>query len=519
MLQCILFVGLVDRPQLVRTEGRLGDLKLAEGELGERSPGRHLASEGSAAGDAGPPVLLLAAREIPDDEGPAQLLEGGVALGAGPVEDADLARLGRDPVPGRGGVRLLVADDAALRPLLREAVVSVHEVVAPHPGLESLLLQVAVDLQHVVGVEGARVLSAAARAEGPRAPLVVADVHPLRPKHVDVLVEDVEVDPVGLRVRGAIRVRPRHVGVLGHVAPGGSDVVGVAERLHLGDDLEPVGFGPLGELPHVVLLEVAATADADVERRGEALCSPERDPLSELVHRLAVRVPLGDRTPPAGADLGMGLEAHPAAHLEHDAVVLEAQQEVAKVAPREAELVAAGQVQVHPAHGQERPIAHERPAHGDALLAPRVDELDEGRDAVEGAAIVTAGDDGAFCVDREQIALGSLGHCRAGSPGSRSDRRGGRLAHDDRRASLGSRADYDRQRDAELVGHDLGQESPWCLRPRVARRHDHHGIGQEQPRVLVAALPRERPDRVGRSRCLGRGGGGERYEGGGEERH
>ena len=299
------------------------------------------------------------------------------------------------PVPRGGGVRLLVADDAALRPLLREAVVPVHEVVAPHPGLDAFLLQVAVDLEHVVGVERARVLPPAARAEGPRPPLVVADVHPLRAKHVDVLVEDVEEDPVGLRVRGAIGVRPRHVGVLGHVAPGGGDVVGVAQRLHLGDDLEAVSFGPLGEMPHVVLLDVAAAADPDVERGGEAPGGPERDPLAQLVHRLAVGVPLGDRAPPAGADLGMRLETHASAHLEHDAVVLEAQQEVPEVAPREAELVAARQVQVHPAHGQERPVAHERPAHGDALLAPPVDELDEGRDAVEGAAVVASGHDGA----------------------------------------------------------------------------------------------------------------------------
>ena len=520
LLQRILFSGVVGRPQQVRAESRLGDLQLAQRELRKRAPRGHLAAEGAAAGDAGAPVLLFAAGEVADDEGPPQLLEGGVTLRAGPVEDADLARRGGDAVTGGGRVGLLVADDAALRPLLREAVVPVHEVVAPQPGLDALLLQVAVDLEHVVGVEGARILAPAARAEGSRPPLVVADVHPLRAQHVDVLVQDVEQDAVGLRVRGAVGVRPAHVGVLGHVAPRRGDVVGVAERLYLGDDLEPVSFGPFREAPHVVFLDVRTAADPHVERGGKAPSGPERDALAELVHRLAVGVPLSDRASPAGADLRVGLETHPSAHLEHDAVELEAQQEVAEVAPGEAELVAPRQVEVDPAHGQERPVAHARPAHGDALLAPPVDELDEGRDAVERAAVVAPGDCGSRRVDREQVALRGFGHRRRGARDRAGHRCGRRLADYDRRPAFRRGTDHDGERDAELVGHQLRQQPPRPLRALVARGHDHDGIGEQQPRLLVAALARERPDRVGRPRRLHRRGGGqERDEGGGQHRY
>jgi hypothetical protein len=52
----------------------------------------------------------------------------------------------------------------------------------------------------------------------------------------------------------------------------------------------------------------------------------------------------------------MGVEAHPAADLEHEAVELVAQQEVAEVALGEGELLSPGQVDVDPPDGENRPV-------------------------------------------------------------------------------------------------------------------------------------------------------------------
>ena len=67
---------------------------------------------------------------------------------------------------------------------------------------------------------------------------------------------------------------------------------------------------------------------------------------------------------------GWSLEAHRAAHLEHDAVVLVAEQEVAQVAAREAELVAARKIEVDPANREGGPVADARLTGEGALVAP-----------------------------------------------------------------------------------------------------------------------------------------------------
>ena len=107
-----------------------------------------------------------------------------------------------------------------------------------------------------------------------------------------------------------------------------------------------------------------------------------------------------------GADLGMRVEAQAAADLEHDPVELVAQQEVAHVAAGEAELVAAGKVEVDPAHGQEGPVANPRLPQGHALLAPALDELQRDDDPVEGAAVVAAGHHDPRGPDHEGVPFG-----------------------------------------------------------------------------------------------------------------
>ena len=57
----------------------------------------------------------------------------------------DLPGGGGEDVAGRARVRPLVAHEATLGPLLAEPVVAVDQVVAPHPGLDALLLQVTLD--------------------------------------------------------------------------------------------------------------------------------------------------------------------------------------------------------------------------------------------------------------------------------------------------------------------------------------------------------------------------------------
>jgi hypothetical protein len=274
------------------------------------------------------------------------------------------------------------------------------------------------------------------------------------------------------------------------------EVVGVAERLDLGDDLETVVLGPGGEAPHVVLLEVAAAAHAHVERGREAVRRAERDAFAELVHRLAVRVPLGDGAAPAHADLRVRVEPHPAAHLEHDPVPLLAQQEVAHVATREAELVAARQVEVDPAEGERGPVPHQGLAHGEALMAPAVDELQERRARVERAAVVASGEHGARVVHRQQVALGRLRHSRLHPGHGRRHERLRDLAHDEREPSLRRRPHGHRDRDAELVRELLGQQASGKLHAPVAIGHDDHRIAQEQPVVGVPGFLRDRPDRI-----------------------
>ena len=147
------------------------------------------------AGDAAAPVLLLAAGEVADDEGPAQLLEGRVALLARPVQDVDVARRGGDPVARRRACP--AARSGRRRPPTSCFPKRLWPSTKWSPHIQVSIpfsREVPVDLEDVLGVELARVLAAAARAEGPRPPLVVADVDALRPQHVEVLVEDVEED-------------------------------------------------------------------------------------------------------------------------------------------------------------------------------------------------------------------------------------------------------------------------------------------------------------------------------------
>ena len=164
-----------------------------------------------------------------------------------------------------------------------------------------------------------------------------------------------------------------------------------------------------------------------------------------------------------------------------------------------------------PAQGQEGPVADDGLAHGDALLAPAVDELDEGGDAVEGAAVVAAGHHGPRRVDGEQVPLG-----RVRCPGPRAPDRGGHdlgggLAHDDGGPTLGSGAHRHRDRHAEVVGDELGEQAPGVLRPRVARRHHDRGVRQEEPRVRDARLAGDGPEGE-----RGRGGRGIGAEPGGK---
>src|SRR5262249_28721924 len=173
------------RPEQVDAQGCVRDLQLAEHDLLERAPGRDLAPERAAALDPPRPVLLLAAREVAEDERPGERLEGRVALLSRPVEDPERRARLRQELTRGGRVGPFVAHDAAFRPALAEPVVTVDEVVAPHPGLEPSLGDVLLDLEDVLRVQLARVLAAAARAERARPPLVVADVDAPRLEDVD----------------------------------------------------------------------------------------------------------------------------------------------------------------------------------------------------------------------------------------------------------------------------------------------------------------------------------------------
>ena len=286
----------------------------------------------------------------------------------------------------------------------------VHEMVAPEPGLEALLLEVALDLDDILGEERSRVLAAAAGAEGAGPPFVVADVHAARLQDLHDLVQEIEEDPVRLGIGRAVRVGPGHVGVLGHVTPRRRDVVGVAQGLHLRDHLEPEVGRPPREPPQVVLLHERPAAHAHVKRGREAVGRAQGDAFPELVDGLSVGVPLGHRASPAHTDLGMRVVAQPATHLEDDAVELVPQQEVAQVAAGERELVAGGHEEMHEAQGEERPVANLGLAHDHALLAPGTDELDEGRHAVEGPPVVAPRHQGARLADVQGIALGLLGN-------------------------------------------------------------------------------------------------------------
>jgi hypothetical protein len=178
------------RPEQVGAVQGLRDLEPAEQELLEGAPGRHLAAQRAEALHAPRPVLLIAAGEVSDQERPAELLERRVARLTRPVENVELHAGRRQPVAGRARVRLLVVHDAALGPALAKAVVRVHEVIAPEPRLDAFRVEVLQDREHVLGVELARVLAAAARAERPRPPLVVADVDAARLQQLEVLVHD-----------------------------------------------------------------------------------------------------------------------------------------------------------------------------------------------------------------------------------------------------------------------------------------------------------------------------------------
>ncbi len=483
------------RPEQVGAKHRLGDLQLAEQELLEGPPRADLAAYGAETADPAGPVLLRRAFEVAEQEGPTEPLERRVPLLARPVEDVKLRSSARQTIARDAGVGTLVAHHPAFRPGLAEAVVPVHEMIAPHPGLDPLLLEVALYLEDVPGVELARVLAPATRAEGTRAPLVVADVHAPRLEDVDDLVHQVEEDAVRLGVRRAVRVGPGHVGVFRHVAPRGGDVVRVAERLHLGNDLEAVVGRPLREPPHLVLLDVGPTSDAHVQRRREAVRSAQRDALSELVHGLAVGVPLGHGAAPAHGDLGMRVVPHPPADLQDEAVELLAQQEVTKVAAGEAELVAPGKVQVHEAHGEERPVANAGLARGHALLAPMADELDEGGHAVEGAAVVASGHHGSAVADVERVPLGLLRHRDGRAPHRRRHGLARDLAHDDRGLAQRRLVHRHRDHDAELIGDELREQTARELGAAIARGHHDHGIAQEKARVSVLRLLGDGPDR------------------------
>jgi len=86
----------------------------------------------------------------------------------------------------------------------------------------------------------------------------------------------------------------------------------VGERLDLGNDLEAEAVGDVGEFADVVLLHVGPAPNPHMEGGGEAPRRPQRDALPQLVHGLAVGVPLGDGALPAHADLGVAVEPHPA---------------------------------------------------------------------------------------------------------------------------------------------------------------------------------------------------------------
>jgi hypothetical protein len=233
-----------------------------------------------------------------------------------------------------------------------------------------------------------------------------------------------------------------------------------------------------------------------VERGREAIRRAERDAFAELVDRLAVRVPLGDRAAPAHADLGCESSRIPPPTSSTIPLNLLAQQEVAHVATREAELVAAWQVEVDPAEGERGPIPHQGLAHGEALMAPAVDELQERRARVERAAVVASGEHGARVVHLQQVALGRLRHRRLHPGHGRRHERLRDLAHDEREPSFRRRPHGHRDRDAELVGELLGEQAPGKLRAPVAFGHDDHGIVQQQPVVGVPGFLRDRPDRI-----------------------
>ena len=138
-----------------------------------------------------------------------------------------------------------------------------------------------------------------------------------------------------------------------------------------------------------------------------------------------------------------------------------------------------------------------------------MDELHEGRDAVERAAVVVAGDDGSRRFDREQVAFGRLGHRGSAPRNRRGDDSGRGLAHDDRGPTRGRDADRHGNRDTELVGDELGQQAPRVLGACVARWHDDRRFGQEQPRARNTRLAGDRPEgkrgRRGRKVDSGRG--------------
>ena len=195
----------------------------------------------------------------------------------------------------------------------------------------------------------------------------------------------------------------------------------------------------------------------------------------------------------------------PAAHLEHDPVELEAQQQVPHVAAGEAELVAARQVEVDPAHGQEGPVAHDAPGARRRSACPSGGRAGRRR-------------------RRRRGRRGSRGRRRRPPP--RRPRAGSprppRAPSAPRAATAAATTPADASpttigvRPSGAAPTATGIATPkWSATSSASRRPGYWaraspggttivGVGQEQPRVRDAGLAGERPE--GKRRASGRRG-------------
>ena len=143
----------------------------------------------------------------------------------------------------------------------------------------------------------------------------MADVHDLRLKHLQHLVQKLEHQSVRLGIGGAIGVGIGIVAALGQLGMGAEDVVGMAQRGLLGNDLQIPRAAVVHQSAHRLLRENAA---AGVFKMDGVLV-----PRAAVLHVVgALRI--GGHVPTVGlprlVDLRMALVFHAAAQLQQNRV-------------------------------------------------------------------------------------------------------------------------------------------------------------------------------------------------------